>query len=143
MGRVLGTVAGDDFVNSVITTQWEVNLNYVIARLHQSQDSFDFLALLLERGSLLHVLDERVLDNLAPAVEEIFDHIEKQRISCSWDVLKAFRNLMVGDTADLLLVAQCDGQDFRQLLADQPSLHDILDLEHFLSLFNENEKHKN
>lgn len=80
MGRVLGTVAVDDLVDAVVATQREVDLENVIARLHQSQDAFDFLSLLLERRSFLHVLDERVLDDLTAAVEEVFDLHGKNRL---------------------------------------------------------------
>lgn len=70
---VLGSVALNYLVDSVIAAQREVNLENVIAWLHQSQDSLDFLALLLLCGSLFHVFDERILNNLTSAVEEIFN----------------------------------------------------------------------
>lgn len=80
MSRMLGTIAVDDLVDAVVATQREVDLENVIARLHQSQDAFDFLSLLLERCTLLHVLDERVLDDLTAAVEEVFDLHGKNRL---------------------------------------------------------------
>ena len=58
MRGVLSTISVDDLVDSVVTTQWEVNFEDVIAWLHKAQDSLHLLALLFERSTLLHVLDQ-------------------------------------------------------------------------------------
>lgn len=70
---MLGSVTSDDFVDAVVAAQREVDLEDVVAGLHQSQDSLHLLSLLIERCLLLHVLDERVLHDLTSSVEEIFD----------------------------------------------------------------------
>jgi hypothetical protein len=80
MGRVLSAVSVDDFVDTVVTSEWEVDLEDVVAGLHQRQDSLDFLTLLLDGDFFLHLGDERVLDNLTTAMEEVFDlDVEKNR----------------------------------------------------------------
>lgn len=47
--RVLGAIAGDDLVDAVVSAQWEVNLQNVVAWLHQAEDSLDFFALFFQR----------------------------------------------------------------------------------------------
>lgn len=71
--RVLSSVAGNNFIDSIVTTQREVDFYDVITGLHQSQDSLHLFALLLVRGSLFHVFDKRILDNLTSTMEEIFN----------------------------------------------------------------------
>lgn len=73
MGRVLSAITSDDFVNAVVTSEREVDLDDVVAGLHETQNSLHLFTFLFERGALLHVFDERVLDDLAPTVKEIFD----------------------------------------------------------------------
>jgi hypothetical protein len=73
MGRVLSAITSDDFVHAIVTSEREVNLQNVIARLHEAKDTLDFLALLFECGAFLHVIDQRVFDDLATAMEEVFD----------------------------------------------------------------------
>lgn len=73
VSRVLGAIAGDDLVDAVVSAQGEVDLQDVVAWLHQAKDSLDFLALLFQSRALLHVLDQRILDDLATTVKEIFN----------------------------------------------------------------------
>lgn len=73
MGGVLGAIASDNLVDAIVATQREVNLNDVVAWLHQSQDALHLLALLVDIRSLLHVLNQRVFHNLTAAVEKVFD----------------------------------------------------------------------
>lgn len=73
MGRMLCTIASDNLINSIVTTQWEVNFENMIAWLHERKNALDFVALLFDGGALLHVSDERVLDDLTTAMEEVFD----------------------------------------------------------------------
>lgn len=76
---MLSTVAGDDLVDPAVSTQREVDLQNVVAGLHQSQNTLNFFALFFDGGSLLHVFDKRVLDDLTSAVEEIFDLVDTKR----------------------------------------------------------------
>lgn len=48
MNGVLGAIAGDDLVNAVVSAQWEVDFQDVVAWLHQTEDSLDFLALFFQ-----------------------------------------------------------------------------------------------
>lgn len=75
VSRMLSTVAVDDLVDSVIAAKWEIDLKDVITWLHESQDSLNLFTLLLNGGTFLHVLDQRVFDDLAATVEEVFDLI--------------------------------------------------------------------
>lgn len=73
MGRMLCTIASDNLIHSIVTTQWEVNFEDMIAWLHERKNSLDFVALLIDGGALLHISDQRVLDDLTTAMEEVFD----------------------------------------------------------------------
>lgn len=122
MYRMLCSVACDDFVDSRVTSEREVNFYDVVTRLHKSEDSLYFVTLVFERCSLLHVFHQWILNDLAAAMEKIlylfgnwkidnFDlgwqcnrctnHVKELRILGSRDVLKALGNLMVRVAARL------------------------------------------
>lgn len=84
---VLGTVAGNHFVVASITTQWECNLDDVVAGLHKHQNTLHLLLLLVQRHLALHVFDEAILGNLTTAMEEVLDHVKETWILGSWHVL--------------------------------------------------------
>lgn len=121
MSRVLSTIASNNLVDAIVTSQWEVDLDDVIAGLHELENSLDFVALLLDGGALLHVGDERVFDDLAATMEEVFDlswklgsksilftgqknfyrvalahHLKEQRRLLVGNLTETFRYLMVG-----------------------------------------------
>lgn len=84
MDRMLSTISSDDFINTVVTSKWEINFKDVVARLHQAKDSLDFLALLFNCWALLHVLDEWVFNDLTSTMKEIFDLVVGEEKSINW-----------------------------------------------------------
>lgn len=154
---VLGAIAGDDLVNAVVSAQWEVDFQDVVAWLHQTEDSLDFLALFFQSWALLHVLDQRILNDLATAVKEVFNldfekidnqtedsrlflskpyHVKEQRILGARDVLQALRDLVVRVAA--VLVAHCQWQHLNQFFRGNRCLHNILEVIHFTASFHLN-----
>ena len=80
MGAVLRAVPGDNLVSSVIPSNGEGNFNYVITLLHSQQNTFHFKSLLFLGHLRLHLFDEFVFGDLASAMEEVLDHVEKPRV---------------------------------------------------------------
>lgn len=84
---MLSAVAENHFVIARVTTQRELDLEDVVAWLHQLQDTGNLLFLLLDGDPGFHVLNELVFDNLAGSVEEVLDHVEEPRVPARRDIL--------------------------------------------------------
>lgn len=93
---MLRAVSADHLIISGVAAQRELDLDDVVARLHQVQDTADLLLLLLDGDPRLHVLDQLVLNDLARPVEEVFHHVEEARVGAGRHLLEPVRDLMVG-----------------------------------------------
>lgn len=73
MSAVLSAIAGDNFIDSIVTTKREGDLDDVITRLHEHENSSNFLLLVFQSCALLDALNEGLFDDLAAAMIEVFN----------------------------------------------------------------------
>lgn len=105
MSGVLSTIASDHFVVARVASHRKRSLENVVARLHQHQDTLDFLLALLygQPRPLADILDQLLLDDLAGAVEEVLHHVEELGIRRRGHVFQPLRDLVVGVAARVRL----------------------------------------
>lgn len=96
MAGVLRAISLDHLVVSGVTTQRELDLDDVVARLHQHEDALHLLLLVVDAHAALHVLHQLVLHHLARPVEEVLDHVEELGVGARRHVGQPLGNHVVG-----------------------------------------------
>ena len=81
MLAVLGTVASDHFIFSIVSIEWERDFQDMATWLDDVEQTFDLLTLLFGAHSrCLPVLNQFLLQDFARFVVKVLHHVEKERI---------------------------------------------------------------
>lgn len=80
---VLGPVAGDHLIISIVSLEREGDLQDMVAWLHDLEKTLNLLALFISTHSgSFPVLDQLFLQDLAGFMVEVLNHVKEQRILC-------------------------------------------------------------